>query len=261
MLHVPKTGGLSMLASLAAAGVPACVWGSGFEFTNCSCRGHKQRSNATDGERPCARRARAAVIEAPLVEARRVLGASPEPTLYLAVVRDPRSWFYSSMGQWCAGPGGPGDRGCGANATARDVAHWFTRRRACRDAEPHKCAHAKYYQHANLQSWFLEGVFMERNFAVCAMERAYATVRELLATAVRNGSDAEPAALRAAHTNANRWPGLATVRDRLPFRHVAPFYFVDAAMHERLASQPGGCLIRLEDEAWRERLRLSLIHI
>ena len=68
-------------------------------------------------------------------------------------------------------------------------------RRACRDAEPHKCAHAKYYQHANLQSWFLEGVFMERNFAVCAMERAYATVRELLATAVRDGSDAEPAAL------------------------------------------------------------------
>ena len=53
----------------------------------------------------------------------------------------------------------------GANATARDVAHWFTRRRACRDAEPHKCAHAKYYQHANLQSWFLEA--LDRRLVQC----------------------------------------------------------------------------------------------
>ena len=34
-------------------------------------------------------------------------------------------------------------RGCGANATARDVAHWFTRRRACRAP---KAAHKMDYR-------------------------------------------------------------------------------------------------------------------
>ena len=140
VVHVPKTGGLSVLSSLASAGVNTCVWGSGFEYSNCSCKGHQVRNS----DERCEHVAEAAVVETPYREAKHLLHNDTKPSLFLTIVRDPKSWFYSALGQWC-GNLGKDDPGCQENATLRDIGHWFHRRPDCNDAELHRCVH-KYYQ-------------------------------------------------------------------------------------------------------------------
>ena len=129
LVHTPKTGGLSMLSSLVAAGVDTCVWGSGFEQSNCSCNGRQVR----DSNQSCARNSQAAVIEAPYREAKKMVGTDHStPSLYLAIVRDPEQWFYSSIGQWCANTGRD-DIGCQPTASLHNLSHWFGQHPNCEE--------------------------------------------------------------------------------------------------------------------------------
>jgi hypothetical protein len=85
------------------------------------------------------------------------------------------------------------------------------------------------------------------------METSYQTIVDLLGASL--GFKRK---LHATHQNAAVWKAKDTVRERMPFEKIAPFYFVDLAMHERLLAEPGGCLIRLEDAMWQRRLRVAL---
>ena len=89
------------------------------------------------------------------------------------------------------------------------------------------------------------------------METGFDTMREVLQSVAEPTADSSRQIFRAVHENTNNWPARVTVRERIAFSRIAPLYFVDSAMYERLHRQPGGCLVRLEDAEWREKLEHS----
>ena len=95
-VHVPKAAGIALTKMILAAKWPVCGLGDTSE-ARCSC----VHSSS------CARAAQVVVGEMSHLMLRDLVVRprqwSSECTVWFALVRDPRSWFYSAAREWCMG--------------------------------------------------------------------------------------------------------------------------------------------------------------
>ena len=123
-IHTPKTGGSSVARAIAQAQVAACIVqtaGTGL----CPC-GKPRNAD-------CLARPRVVMAERPFgtMSAEYVRPTGHRKWLWVAVVREPRSWFFSAIAQYCMGTNvGRHSRRCKAGTTAADLlaAGWFASR-------------------------------------------------------------------------------------------------------------------------------------
>ena len=122
-IHIPKTGGESLLYSLRQAKAPACNGGTLLTPNNmCACG----KRWYAEGFPPLARRDNSQAVcgteagtEIAVMEQTHnaffqywdgPVARSP-CTFWLSTVRDPEDWFYSAVSQWCSN-GGRGTQAC-----------------------------------------------------------------------------------------------------------------------------------------------------
>ena len=246
-IHIPKTGGVSMMASLKAANVSTCNAGTALELPldgsiwpealdrPCGCHSIGPT---------CVAASDAAVAEEPHAEMRDWLAQANwtrSTSVWAATVRRPRDWFYSAVGQWCRNgrDGSPvpeeADNGaqpeCLADANISTLLDngWFR--------GPDCPGRVKYYfKDPSLQSQMLDGVFGEPNWVLCSIE-----AREEM-YAVLDGLLADQPMLQDAHVIEGAWSKLDDFRRSVPWEAVKSFYEADDALYARVAA--AGCIGR-----------------
>ena len=251
-VHVPKSGGVSLFLSLDAAEVATCNHGtglSGFAFRHarpCECT-----------KAACMRSSRVAVMEQTHGWMRRRLfptegGGWGRCAVWMATVREPSEWFYSAVGQWCAGPWGRNQPPCQPRANVSTLlAFGFfgqgNQLQQGQEAEkgvpevgvPERdvLGQPKYYfRGPDLQSQMVSGVMHEADHLVCALPD-----RDRILDAMGKLLPRSPT-LSAATANEAHWPGLDDFRRRVPWSSVRDRYAADERLYERLRAS--GCVSR-----------------
>ena len=152
--------------------------------------------------------------------------------VWFALLREPESWFYSAVSQWCAGVGHEQPE-CGPSVTVALLRErgWFT------------AAHArevKYYFHTpNLQLSMVKGFEKESCSALCLASH-FESALALLARALPGQPMLRPPP---STVHARTWHGIDRFREAVPFREIAAHYELDTELHARIASA-GGCWIQ-----------------
>ena len=176
---------------------------------------------------------RVAVLEGPFETMNRLIGKSSE-WLWVASIREPRSWFYSAVGHQCSNfgrdPGAVGFiPGCSQTATIDTLVanRWF---------EPTKegVTHIHYYfHHPDVQSRMLSGFFARPNWLLCDISQLSALL-DVVASAVG-------ASLSLQRDNSAIWQFASNFKRRVPWSHVRYNYMVDEALHTSVM-QGSGCI-------------------
>ena len=233
-VHIPKTGGSSLLAYFSDTRGPACNFETVGNFRRlCNCRDPRCRDKTA-----------IAIMETTHVQMKNYLKGSK--MLWVAVIRQPERWFYSAVAQWC-GNGGRGTKGCQGDATLETLleAHWFEPLTEPRSVK-------KYFWHANFQSRTLGDFFEEESWLVCALE----TGLDVALTAISLALGLEPIHLK--HANQNHWPKLPAFRLAVPWPIVASYYQVDMALWHRITDAGGSIAASRDPQLRTDVLRPAL---
>lgn len=245
-LHLPKTGGSSVGWSLARARAPACKMGTG-NIPLCPCLGSslyaadgnvaKVNGTALYSKAACLKRnewlssSQVAVMELSFPETSRVIH-KPSEWVWLASIREPRSWFYSAVGHMCSHfghqPAAFDERSGCSSTTMHGLLEkgWFEP-----TSEPRNIHY--YFHHANVQSRMLEGFFSTPNWLLCDISRL-----QLLADVV---ASMVGAALPLQSDNTAVWQRLSDFKRHIPWSDLQYNYAVDEALHASVM-RSGGCL-------------------
>ena len=232
ILHIPKTGGISLILSLAArktnhSGVPVLAPTTDFCYTETACCLHPPCpgggiwSPHRAATLPCGCSACDAALSSRHSEFigihERQFGLATKmnsQTLYIAIVRQPESWLRSAISQEC---------------NDQSVA-WRTQQ-VCASGNFlgwYSSNVSKYYfTSPNLQSTMLGGIWSAANLLVCTLEKRVVAQRLLEA---RLGSD-----MPHVHTNAaasKRWH----VPSSFSYATYAHLYEEDDALYRHVAN-------------------------
>lgn len=219
----------------------------------------------------CAASARLWAGEMPFAHFRRLADSAPaavrECTLYLATVRQPRSWFYSARDWMCSHHQ---NAACRQNATASDMRSLGAFRPTDPLTEWSGFEHhgtrpgggpapfIKYFfKHANLQSQMLGDVFFEQNHVVCPLNELSSTIGRLLPAVLLRPGEPPPAANWTIHREnrgRKRRAGQHAV-EAPPWAQVARFYALDEALYQRVSAHAGGCVGSITDAELARRLQ------
>lgn len=255
-VHIPKTGGTSIGRALARAGVAACVvmtsstglQGCGSTFTSRLMRMQQTR---------------VIIAERPYVDVQRYV----QPTghnkwLFVAVVREPRSWFYSAVAQWCLGTGvGRRSLRCQEGTTVHDLlrAGWFKplqpRRlhRPRNDSDPSRDGYLPYFALANEQSNHLGAIWHEPNFLICSIERI-SSIASALGEVLEGNQHL--LARRHDHQLTVRWSRSAAYQRSVEWDELRRYYLLDAGLHSYV--NRSGCVAHSVDPVLRQRLETAI---
>ena len=257
-LHIPKCGGTTILTSLKKSSVfgRACDLHSFGTFTKfpaqsgvCSC------ANQT-----CIANARFVSAELPFSHFRQLVAHAPvaavECTLYLSVVRQPRSWFESALSFFCNTPFGRNkNTACVKNTSAQ----LMRTRGAFHPTDPTSDWNGDYrgfdspkyfFRHANLQSTMLGDIYFEANWIICPLERLSDAVERLMPLVIASASKA-PGSWRVTVAN-QRSARTRAYTEGVAWSEVARFYALDDALYRRMA---GACVGNIEEPQLAETLR------
>jgi len=247
-LHLPKTGGSSVGWALARARAPACKLGTG-NIPLCPCHGSslyapdgyvsKVNGTALYSKAACMKRkewlssSQVAVMELSFPEISRVIH-KPSEWVWLASIREPRSWFYSAAGHMCSLFGHKPkafDQGSGcSSATIHGLLEkgWFelNTSKAGLSLIPRNIHY--YFHHANVQSRMLDDFFSTPNWLLCDISRL-----QLLADVV---ASMVGAALPLQSDNTAVWQRLSDFKRRIPWSDLQYNYAVDEALHASVMS-------------------------
>ena len=229
MIHIPKTAGSSIAEALWAGRHHACASYTG-NLSLCNCKDTRCRSVA-----------KVAVVEAPHRMVKALLGPMRREWLWVSIIRRPEDWFYSAVGQWCAGRGA-GRLPCqpGADVATLRKASWFDPNAGRdRQASGEEKDGVKYYFFGpNIQTHFLSSVFLEDAWIVGTLEHSLETVVE----AIRGTALESPDQFALRHSNSAHWPSLASFKQRVPWPSVRRYFAVDEAFYEHVVEQEGSCI-------------------
>jgi hypothetical protein len=233
-IHIPKTGGSAVIETLVKAGLPVCQGGTKLmRLHACSCF------------KECAQWSTVAVMEIGHNEFLHslmwpsALKAAASRVMWLSIVREPESWFYSAVGQLCVrGHVLWNTSSCKPNATLETLLsdNWFSEK-----------APKYYWQHANLQTTMLSDLSLEHNWAVCALPQLPLAMTAV--SRIMNWTQV-PTLLK---TNEQNWEMLPAFKRRIPWELVRSFYVVDEAFYARVA--PARCLFSTRDASVRALLQ------
>ena len=288
-VHLPKTGGSSIGAALAAGGAAACAHKTHNlkELGMCDC-----------AHRDCLQKSQAAVVERPYSTLRTIVRASSRwqgHTVYVATIRSPRAWFYSAVGHWCVGAYGAADPdfakeppSCSNTTLMR--ASWFRRhsKKSCsRPAGDGSCrcvlptvesfgvpaapAAAAASASSTVSAARPRGSAAPLKCDQADVKYYFAGANPQLAMLGRIASEANWAVctiealptllafmgalagrnLTLGRTNAARgWAGAASFQKRVPWSSVEQHYQLDDALYRGVA--PKGCVARFADAKVRK---------
>lgn len=262
IVHTPKNGGTSLGKALAAEKIAACnVQTAGIPLCPCLCKECLDRSLAVIAE-----------CSSSLLELR----LPPARWLFVAIVRQPRDWFFSAAAQWCrsTNAGRASARCRSRNTTASDLinAGWWTNAMAWimpgvdRRAIP-EAARAildsggrralvtskafdfslRYFEGPNEQSGYLGRFFKQSHYLICTLERIGSAADAVGRLLTNRSSLSVGHAHRTRRERTSSWN--ATVR----WEELERFYDQDAALYRKV-SRAGGCLARSSSAQLRDVL-------
>merc|ERR1712087_466654 len=156
--------------------------------------------------------------------------------MWLAMVREPRSWFYSAVGFTCIK--GPQNSVCHSNATMDTLldANWFQRPQHPPPSQTYGRGTAKYFHSANFQARMLGDIVLEDSWAICTLQNSkqmFSLVSLILKQPVPEK-----------HENVHHWPGIDEFKTSIPWESVQPYYLLDEALYASVAKF--GCLMHAE---------------
>lgn len=244
VIHIPKTGGVSLIFALHMAnasfcytetGGPSCLW-----LPECGisrqCGELTRRSDTV----PCGCQAcGSSSLESVGVHERGfgrgfgrgsdVVAANPR-VLYISIVREPQSWLRSAISQECNDDYGPYSGSLECRGQTSDFLRWY------------QSPQTFYFATDNLQSRMLGNIWSAPNHVVCTLERRAHAVRLIAAALGHHG-------LHDVVSN-------VAAQKRYPLPHTFNFsahahlYATDAELYERVA-RAGGCVWQLTLPRWR----------
>ena len=242
-VHVPKAAGVSLFAAFDGTDVPVCnhgtkLSGMGLGHPDQFCQCSK-----------CGARSQVAIAEQTHAWMKHHLFDEQgwgSCAVWAALVREPQAWFYSAVGQWCAGLGGQQHHpacetidGRFGNVTMLRAWGFFRAKGRFDVAQGHRPGHVKYYfQAPNLQSVMLGGVLDEPDHLVCDLPQ-----RARLLGAMRGLVGGAPPLAADAHANEAHWDRIDEWRAAVPWADVEEFYREDQRLWERVSGAPGGCVL------------------
>lgn len=253
-IHVPKTGGESLLYSLQAAHVPSCNGGTAMhpnKMPACHRRWFDEGFPELDYSwgAPIGKlgvsgpNAEIAVMEQThdAFENYWLGERNPDCLFWLSTIRDPEGWFYSAVSQWCTNFGG-GSAACRLEGLSYEklleMGWWSGDRIKTANVNPTRPrGHANlpflkyYFLHDNLQTAMLKpgagmgtdaGIFGRANWGVCDLKhfnRVFGLLPRLLPT--------HPKKLEDLHAHKTEWWALAQWKKKVPWSAVQAHYQVD----------------------------------
>lgn len=246
-MHIPNNSDVTLFHALSSSQVPTCnlevslgglgaLQNDGLKLP-CDC----QNEN-------CMRASNVAVQERSHDNYH--LGGWADSTVaWFAMLRDPETWFYSAVAQWCGdGPGSGAGRQepeCGHDVSVALLHRrgWFTTK-----AIPT----AEYFRGPNPQR-AMANFTGERCWALCSVEN-FGDALALLEHALPwHTSDSSP---RPEHMHAGVWPGKALFQQRVPWHRVRHYYAVDVDTYNFVTGRDG-CVASSRGDAacpWAEGL-------
>lgn len=259
-VHVPKAAGVALGKMMSAARWPMCGFGDATEAV-CKCTANNQS---------CSHEANVLVGETSHVMLRdlvvRPRAWPSECTVWFALMREPRSWFYSAAREWCSGFTLGFHRRVAACSDVATVdilreSNWFV---PLNHSQPFRLHFGKrdlrsrdvtgqtayWFRHANLQTTMVSSMFSEPNWMICDISRL-----EEIANAMSRLRQPDLAALKPqfAHSmNTKRgtvWgEWLQKWAARVPWESVSHMYELDVLLHAKLAAAPSKCIWNLRPE-------------
>jgi len=273
-IHIPKTGGESLLYSLRQAKAPACNGGTLLSPNNmCACG----KRWYAEGFPPLARQDNSRAVcgtgagtEIAVMEQTHNAffqywdgpAARSPCTFWLSTVRDPEDWFYSAVSQWCSN-GGSGTQACSgvtyerllelgwwaspamskAISSSKEIKYSRAHRTplpACRPPLTSAQPFGRYYfVHDDLQTTMLDGISAEANWGICTLthiDRVFSVLPHLLPSRPK---------ILDQHANKNHWAGLASFKKLVPWAKVKKHYAIDQQFYDDVSEQ--GCVRRTTD--------------
>ena len=256
-IHIPKTGGESVLYSLKQAGAGLCNGGTKLEPNDvCQCHKRWYEEGFPDlagwnSKAVCGSSAEIAVMEQTHESFFNYWDAQEghaECTAWMSTIRDPQEWFYSAVGQWCT-RSGAGTPACGPDATydiLRNNLSWWNGQPLA-NARAYDLNHPQlkyYFAHDNLQTTMLGDIFREPNWAICTLNnfvRVLNAVPHLLRSQLQ-----ENRVPKHVHQNKQHWEGLPSFKTRVPWGKVKQHYKVDQRFYDDILRH--GCSMRTRDQ-------------
>jgi len=245
-VHVPKTAGESLIYASANASANVCTYGTHlprdeFPFELCTCYSN------------CSEESDFAIIE-PGPDRyfdsykNQTLMAGWHKPVWVSLIREPEDWFYSAVGQWCAG-GGEDTAPCQpeANLSTLLATGWFDKNAS----EPP----VKYYFHGgNLQVRALGKIAKQPNYIVCAMPKRNVLIH-MISALLAGHPDIKPDT----EVNVVHWPDVDEFRERIPWRDVKQHFAKDQQLYDEIAKQ--GCVGSTSVDAVLKRAMLKLADV
>jgi hypothetical protein len=228
IVHTPKTSGISLMADLVSMNASFC-----YTETNCYFGGLANHSVPTRQRCGCLtcnagwkRKEFIGVHERQFGGA----GRANPTTLYLAMLREPSSWFQSSLLEACSNPPPWRNRSLD-ECVSGNFTNWF------RPGVPwQERPLVNWYNTPDYQSRMIDGIFGAPNYVVCVMNKRH-LLRRVLATVMRRPfysmSWLNKKSAKAYHLKALNWSD---------YKHL---YKKDATLYAQLKATPTGCFARL----------------
>jgi hypothetical protein len=211
------------------------------------------------------------LIEAPHFFAKDVVRpiADKGPFVYISVIRNPEDWFYSAVGQWCAGrgsgtKGGHRPRGaqiipCRSEAISLHtlrVAGWFEPLAKPKSYQEFGEEHdgVKYYFYSsNLQTKMLGEIFLEKNWIVCNLHSMEVAVEAMSMISAGEMIGEMP------RVNSMHWNKIQNFKAKVPWDQIKSFYVTDQALYEHV-ERKGGCLGHVQDPRMKVAMGEELVN-
>jgi len=241
-IHIPKTAGVSLLDALQQSGAQVCKGGTGSEelvgevcdcYTRKNCQSESEIAVMEAKHAQFRDQVRWTGIDGQLVGPPGVENDGPGCTAWASTIREPESWFYAAVGQWC-GNAGAKTRGCkpGLNIHQLQQAGWF------KDDKRTNAGVKYYFIGGNLQSRMLGGMLDEDTWALCAIDNYDSMVTGL---SILLPSMAQPMSELA---NTAAWDGIDEFKKNVPWEDVKQFFQEDQALYTKLMSYKTKCAFK-----------------
>jgi len=220
-VHVPKVAGESLIQAASDGNVPTCTSGTGLGGL------HLRAGWACSCKSPCSEEKTLAIREELFQNIH--MGNTWQDPVWVALVRDPETWFYSAVGQFCAGMGRD-TLPCKSDPVDLQTlleSGWFN---------PKGGPSVNYYFHGdNLQLQMLGNIREQPKHVICSIEN-----RNTLLHMMSNMSLGSIELKANIQVNVAHWPPIEMFRQNIPWDQVKGHYTKDTEFYNMVKT--AGCI-------------------